>query len=845
MDFECGFDFSDDLWQIAGILTKDLENVDFDFIQNTISKLTESESTKDDILIQLNEFARLSADKSYRHYEYNLLAGRIKTVCLRKTHKIKSKFSEAVESAKVLLDPKYYEYVMEYADILDIFIDHSRDFRKDYVAMNTLLKSYLLRIKKDGETYIQETPQYMYMRLAVFLWKNSATNRQEIELDIIKKIYDELSTECYTHASPTLFNSGTLKPQCGSCFLSSVEDNMESITESWIDSAYISQSAGGLGFSYSAIRHSEIANCGISDGLVPWLRIKNQILKGVNQMGRRKGSAAIYLEPWHVDIEEFLELRLNTGSEDMRARDLFYGLWIPDLFMERVRNGQDWSLFCPNIAKDAGFLYKCHGDVFEEKYLQYEKDGLATKTIPAQVLWQKILISQKETGMPYMCYKDAANRKSNQKNLGTIRCSNLCTEIMEFSGDDEMAIEYGHEKEIASCNLLSISLPACLDTNSKGNLFFSFEKLEKYVISAVRNLNQVIDRTYYNTRIPQIKRSNLLHRPLGIGVQGKANLFAELDYLWDSEDAILLNKKIAEAMYYYGMKENVEMAIEYGQYTSFKKSPTSKGLFTFDLWDIERRSKELKKPFEEVEKEFIANGFDFDNNNNVDIPNNKKVGNFWYDENISFVGKKFWNVLRTKMVKYGLRNSLLFAYMPTASSAQIIGNNEAFESFTSNIFARNLLSGTYLIVNKYMMRDFQELGCWNTNVLREIIKDRGSVQNLDNPFTENSEEFERFEFLRKKYKTTFEHSQKLLLQHTADFSRFVDQAASHNAWFKDPDYGQLSTYHFISWEMGLKTGMYYLRQEARDQPENMALESLEIITKGNNSSSFECENCGV
>ena len=692
-----------------------------------------------------NLASETAASMAVVHPDYAILAARI---AVSNLHKNTSKsFSQTVEKLHKNRSPKtgepapqisdeVYEIIQEHKDKLDGAVIHHRDFNYDYFGFKTLERSYLMKV--DGK--IVERPQHMIMRVAVGIHMN--------DIDAAIETYNLMSEKWFTHATPTLFNAGTPKPQMSSCFLLTMkEDSIPGIYDTLKQCAEISQSAGGIGLSIHNIRAkgSYIKGTGgTSNGIVPMLRVFNDTARYVDQGGgKRKGAFAIYLEPWHADIFEFLDLKKNHGKEEMRARDLFYALWIPDLFMQRVKDNGTWSLFSPN---ETGDLPETYGEEFEKRYLQYEKEGRAIKTVKAQDLWFKILDSQIETGTPYMLYKDHVNRKSNQKNLGTIKSSNLCTEIMEYTAPDEVAV----------CNLASINLSKFVDAEVDGG--YDFERLYEVTKIVTRNLNKVIDANYYP--VPEARNSNMRHRPVGLGVQGLADAFLMLRLPFESDEARLLNKDIFETMYFAAVEASMELAIEEGPYQSFKGSPISKGKFQFDLWNV--------------------------------TPSDR------WD----------WQDLREKVMEHGVRNSLLLAPMPTASTSQILGNNECFEPYTSNIYSRRTLSGEYVVVNKHLLKDLNNLGIWSEDLKNAIVANNGSIQNVGGIPEE----------LKELYKTSWEIKQKCLLDMAADRGAFIDQSQSLNVFIQDANYSKLSSMHFYGWENGLKTGMYYLRTRPAADP---------------------------
>jgi ribonucleoside-diphosphate reductase alpha chain len=623
------------------------------------------------------------------------------------------------------------------AERIDAAIDYQRDYLFDYFGFKTLEKSYLLR---DAKRVIKERPQHMWMRVALALW---TTN-----LDRAIETYNALSLKKFTHATPTLFNSGTPRQQLSSCFLLTMkDDSIAGIYETLKDCATISQHAGGIGLSIHKIRAKGSiirGTNGTSNGIVPMLRNFNATARYVDQGGgKRNGSFAIYIEPWHADIEDFLKLKLNTGMEEDRARDLFYALWISDLFMRRVEANVDWTVFCPDEAPGLDDVW---GAEFEALYLKYEAEGRGRKKINAQKLWFQILDSQIETGTPYLLYKDAANAKSNQQNLGTIKSSNLCTEIIEYSAPDETAV----------CNLASISLPSCV-VNLDGKQEFDFAELRNIVRIAVRNLNRVIDINYYPT--PETKNSNMRHRPVGLGIQGLADVFAMLKYDWESPEAAQLNQLIFEHMYFEAVSESARIAQVEGSYSTFEGSPASQGRLQPDLWNV--------------------------------TPITEKDGSL------------DWAALRAQ-AKAGLRNSLLVAPMPTASTSQILGNNECFEPFTTNIYTRRTLAGEFTVLNKYLLSELRAAGIWSDGIKNEIIARNGSVQGIAAIPVE----------MQARYKTTWEIKQRTLIDMARDRGAFIDQSQSLNLFVADPTYSKLTSMHFYAWKAGLKTGCYYLRSKA-------------------------------
>ncbi|MFT6936357.1 MAG: ribonucleoside-diphosphate reductase alpha chain [Saprospiraceae bacterium] len=638
-----------------------------------------------------------------------------------------------------MISDETYAIINKNKSTLNSAIVYDRDFSFDYFGFKTLERSYLLRT--DGQ--IVERPQHLIMRAAVGI------HGEDIESAI--ETYNLISEKWFIHATPTLFNAGTPRPQLSSCFLLSMtDDSIPGIFETLSRCAKISQSAGGIGLSIHNVRAkgSYIKGTGgYSNGLVPMLRVYNDTARYVDQGGgKRKGAFAMYLEPWHADVMEFLDLKKNHGKEEQRARDLFYAMWIPDLFMERVKIGGDWSLFCPSECPN---LHDTYGGEFEALYHRYEQEGKARKTIKAQDLWFKILESQAETGTPYMLYKDAANKKSNQKNLGTIKSSNLCTEIMEYTSPDEVAV----------CNLASISLPKFVIDGK-----FDFQKLYEITRVVTRNLNKIIDVNYYP--IEEARNSNMRHRPIGIGVQGLADAFMLMRFPFDSKEAKKLNKDIFETLYFASMTESCAIAKREGAYSSYEGSPVSQGIFQYDMWG--------------------------------ETPSNR------WD----------WKSLKADVQENGVRNSLLLAPMPTASTSQILGNNECFEPYTSNIYSRRTLSGEFVIINRHLFKDLVSLGLWNDEMKQRLIAANGSIQAIDEIPQE----------LKALYKTVWEISQRVIIDMAADRGAFICQSQSMNLFVESPNFKKLTSMHFYAWEKGLKTGMYYLRSKAAVDPIKFTLD---------------------
>lgn len=685
-----------------------------------------------------NLAAEVAATMTVKHPDYALLASRIAISNLHKN--TKKSFSETMKDLYTYIDPKtgkqaplladdVWAVIEKNAELLDSTIIYDRDFGYDFFGFKTLEKSYLLKL--NGK--VVERPQHMLMRVSVGIHKEDIESAMET--------YNLMSERWFTHATPTLFNSGTPKPQLSSCFLLTMKgDSIDGIYDTLKQTALISQSAGGIGLSIHNVRATGSyirGTNGTSNGIVPMLRVFNDTARYVDQGGgKRKGSFAIYLEPWHADIFEFLDLKKNHGKEELRARDLFYAMWIPDLFMKRVEAEGEWSLFCPNECPGLADTY---GAAFEILFKKYENEGRQRKTIKARELWSAILESQVETGTPYMLYKDACNEKSNQKNLGTIKSSNLCTEIIEYTAPDEVAV----------CNLASIALPRFVNNGT-----FDHQKLFDITYVATKNLNKIIDINYYP--VPEARNSNLRHRPIGLGVQGLADAFILLGYPFESEEARLLNREIFETIYYAALTASKDLAKINGPYSSYEGSPISKGEFQFDMWNV--------KPTDRWE----------------------------------------WDVLREEILKHGVYNSLLLAPMPTASTSQILGNNECFEPYTSNIYTRRVLSGEFIVVNKHLLRDLVKLNLWNSEIKNRIVAANGSVQEIA----------EIPEQIKEVYKTVWEIKQRAVIDMAADRGAFIDQSQSLNLFIQDPNFAKLSSMHFYAWKKGLKTGMYYLRTKA-------------------------------
>lgn len=740
-----------------------------------------------------NLAAETAAAMTIAHPDYAQLAARIAISNLHKN--TKKSFSETMKEMYFYVNPRtnqespllseeVYNVIQENAAFLDSHVIYNRDFNYDYFGFKTLERSYLLKI--NGK--IVERPQHMLMRVAVGIHLN--------DLDAVLETYDLMSKKFFTHATPTLFNAGTPKPQMSSCFLLAMQDDsIDGIYDTLKQTAKISQSAGGIGLSIHNVRATGSyirGTNGTSNGIVPMLRVFNDTARYVDQGGgKRKGSFAIYIETWHADIFDFLDLKKNHGKEEMRARDLFFAMWTSDLFMKRVQEDSTWTLMCPNECPG---LYDVYGEEFEALYTSYEEQGRGRKTIKARELWEKILESQIETGTPYMLYKDAANRKSNQKNLGTIRSSNLCTEIMEYTSKDEIAV----------CNLASISLPMFVENGQ-----FNHELLYNVTKRVTRNLNKVIDRNYYP--VPEAENSNMRHRPVGLGVQGLADAFILLRMPFTSDEAKKLNQEIFETLYFAAVTASMEMAKEEGAYSTFEGSPISQGEFQYNLWGLK-------------------------------------------DEDLS--GRWDWASLRKEVMENGVRNSLLVAPMPTASTSQILGNNEAFEPYTSNIYTRRVLSGEFIVVNKHLLEDLVELGLWNEDLKQEIMRHNGSIQNIDIIPQD----------LKELYKTVWEMSMKDIIDMSRQRGYFIDQSQSLNLFMQDANFAKLTSMHFYAWQSGLKTGMYYLRTKSAvdaikftlnndKKAEPVAVETVAepaiavdefraMLERSKNAEPDDCEMCG-
>ena len=736
-----------------------------------------------------NLAAEIAATMTVQHPDYARLAARIAVSNLHKN--TKKTFSDVMTDLYSYVNPRTgkkapllsdetYKIIMDNAAKLDSTIIYNRDFGYDYFGFKTLERSYLLKL--NGE--IAERPQHMLMRVAIGI-------HQE-DIDEAIETYELMSKKFFTHATPTLFNAGTPKPQMSSCFLLQIQDDsIEGIYDTLKQTAKISQSAGGIGLSIHNVRATGSyirGTNGTSNGIVPMLKVYNDTARYVDQGGgKRKGSFAIYMEPWHADVFEFLDLRKNTGKEEMRARDLFYAMWIPDLFMKRVEEDGEWTLMCPN---ECPHLFDTYGEEFEKLYTGYEKVGKGRKTIKARELWEKILEAQIETGNPYMLYKDSANRKSNQKNLGTIRSSNLCTEIMEYTANDEVAV----------CNLASIAIPMFIDEDEKGNKFFNHQSLFEVTKKITRNLDTVIDRNYYPVK--EAENSNFRHRPIGLGIQGLADAFIMLRMPFTSDEAKKLNEEIFETIYFAAVTSSMEIAKEKEPYSTFKGSPMSQGEFQFNMWGVSEND---------------------------------------------LSGRWDWVSLRKKVLKNGVRNSLLVAPMPTASTSQILGNNEAFEPYTSNIYTRRVLSGEFIVVNKHLLEDLVELGLWDNKMKEEIMRANGSIQHIESIPQD----------LKDLYKTVWEISMKDIIDMSRQRGYFIDQSQSLNLFMQDADYSKLTSMHFYAWKSGLKTGMYYLRTKSavnaiqftlsnkkKEEEKPLSAEELKQLLLESKDNPDDCLMCG-
>lgn len=742
-------------------------------IESVISGLHKNITTS-----QLVEFTSETAVSMVtKKYEYTYLAAKILVSSLHKNTSDDFSVTINVLNKSKIICPETYLSITKHIDVINANIDYSRDYDFDYFGIKTLERSYLLKV----DNKVVERPQDMYIRVAFGI------HGDDVESAI--KSYHSMSTGMFTHATPTLFNAGTKCPQMSSCFLVCMkEDSIEGIYDTLKECALISKTAGGIGLSIHNIRSkgSRIHSTnGISNGIIPMIKVFNETAKYVDQGGgKRRGAFALYIEPWHADIFDFLDIRKNHGKEEQRARDIFMGLWMNDLFMKRVENDGDWTLFDPGNAPGLSDVW---GDEFDNLYESYERLGMGVKTIKAQVLWWSILTAQVETGTPYILYKDSCNRKSNQQHLGTIKSSNLCTEIIQYSDPEETSV----------CNLASIALPKFVNSehrDKRGKLFgmpikddirsFDFQKLRKIVHQVTRNLNKIIDNNSYP--VENAKRSNMKHRPIGIGVQGLADTFIVMGYAFESSGAMQLNRDIFECIYFSALEASNELAKEMGPYESYLGSKTSQGILQPDMWGVET-------------------------NNTI------------WD----------WTGLRENIKKYGLRNSLLVAPMPTASTSQIMGNNEAFEPYTSNIYVRRVLSGEFVVVNPHLTIDLKNLGLWNRSTINTLIANNGSVQGLSIPG-----------YMKNVYKTAWEIKQKALVDMAADRGAFIDQSQSFNVFIAEPNFNKLTSFHFYAWKKGLKTGMYYLRTRPVVDPVKITLDEEELSDTGVCTMDTGCMMCG-
>src|SRR6056300_1211272 len=701
--------------------------------QQVFSSMYDNITTQEiDILSAEICVGMITVDPDYEILATRIIASNIQKVCPNNFHLAMKK----LQKANIITDE-----VVEVAQQVKDEIKGDRDFDFGYFGLKTLEKGYLQRV----EGKLIETPQYMFMRVSIGIHGK--------DIPAVLDTYDKMSQGLFIHATPTLFNAGTPRPQMSSCFLiANKSDSINGIYETLTECAQISKWAGGIGMHIHDVRGNKSrirGTNGQSDGIIPMLRVFNATARYVNQAGRRKGSIAVYVEPWHADIMEFLELRLNQGDEEARCRDLFSAMWIPDLFMKRVEEGGNWSLFCPDKAPG---LSDCYGEEFEALYTKYEEEGLANTTVPAADVWKAILKSQSETGTPYMLYKDACNSKSNQKNLGVIKSSNLCTEIIEYTNKDETSV----------CNLATIALPKFVNKTTGE---FDYEELHRISKMVTRNLSQVIDKNFYP--VETARRSNMKHRPIGLGVQGLADVFILCGLPFDCEESRLMNAHIFETMYHAALEASSELADKHGAYDTFEGSPFSQGILQFDMWDAPKLSDR-------------------------------------YD----------WNAMRER-VKKGTRNSLLLAPMPTASTSQILGNNECFEPYTQNIYVRRTLAGEFVVVNKHLVDDLKAVGLWSKEMKDLMVKANGSIQNIID-ITAN---------IKELYKTVWEMSQKIIIDMAADRGVFIDQSQSMNLFVESPTLSKLSSMHFYAWKAGLKTGMYYLRSKAKARPQQFSLEA--------------------
>ena len=751
-------------------LSSDLEVNVYELAQKVCSRIYDGVHTS-----ELDELAaQMCSSLVLDHPDYGKLASRV--IVSNHHKKTSPSFSETIQILwdnkdkqnvhNPLISKQLYDVVCKNKEKLNSYIDYTRDYDFDYFGFKTLEKGYLMKV--NGK--VVERPQHLFMRVSLGI------HGQDIK-DALQT-YDLMSKKFFVHATPTLFNAGTPRPQCSSCYLvSMIDDSIEGIFDTLKDCALISKYAGGIGLHIHNVRsrNSIIKGTnGTSTGIIPMLRVFNNTARYVNQAGRRNGSIAIFLEPWHADIEPFLEMRKNHGAEEERARDLFYALWIPDLFMKRVQNNEMWSLMCPDTCKGLSDVY---GEEFEKMYEEYESKGMYIKQVKAQDIWFKLMESQIETGVPYIGYKDHVNKKTNQKNIGIIKSSNLCMEICEVSKPDEIAV----------CNLASICLPTFIKRHDDGSLFFDFDNLHEITKVITKNLNKVIDINFYP--VDKAQKSNMLHRPIGIGVQGLADVFVMMKYPFDSQEAKELNKLIFETMYHGALESSMELAKKFGPYSSYKGCPLESGIFQFDMWGVK--------------------------------PSNR------YD----------WNKLREDIKTNGVLNSLLIAPMPTASTSQIMGFNECFEPFTSNIYKRKTLAGEFILVNKYLIDDLKKLSLWNQDMRNKIIINEGSIQNIEEIPND----------IKQLYKTVWEIKQKEIIDMAADRGPYICQSQSMNLFMEAPDFRKLSSMHFYAWQKGLKTGIYYLRSKAKAKTQQFTIDPrlTKLANVQQDNTNNVCESCSA
>lgn len=723
----------------------------------------------------LREKARYCADRILDSPDWDTLAGRLLITDL--AHTLPPAFSQRVEASREYRSPEFCSFVSKHAEFLDRLVDRAGKMSgfRGYFSAATLLESYLLSRRSEGKRIVLELPVDMMMRVAVEAWR-----RPPLSLEGLETTFTSLIEGYYITASPTLFNAGTSTAQLASCFLMSVGDSLDSITSRWRSTAFISKYGGGLGIDFSQLRHSEIRGVGESSGVVNWIRDFGMILETVNQSGKRKGAGTVFLCDWHVDFPEFLEMRLPTGADEMRSRKLFYAAVLSDLFMKRVAADQRWSLFCPKISPK---LYTTFGDEFEEEYLMAETRGEARRTFPARELFTRMMNVQISTGMPFVLYRDAVNRKSNQSSLGVLSSSNLCMEITEHTSDSE----------IAMCNLASLSLPQFVQPTEEGKRVFLFDLFEEKVEEVVVLLNRIIDSTYYIPEVPEIRKSNLAHRPIGIGVSGLADVFSLLGVGWGEETSLQLEHDIFETLSFAAHRASMKCAKKCSaSYSSFPESPISKGVFPWEMWD--REAEEFRSFRLEVRKDDRKMSVPFPRGIRTVFPSRYPEG---------------WEALRKAIRTDGIRNSLLIALMPTASTASILGNSESFEPRTSNLYSRTVLAGQFIVVNTFLAKELARLRLWTPETRQHLITSGGSLRGLraGTPFLQL-----KVDRLAKLYPTAAEISPSVLLDHAAERSRYVCQSASLNCLMTEPTLTKLGAYHFATWKRGLKTGMYYLRQ---------------------------------